>query len=77
MHVPMTDRCCPKQGALSLRCPRASSLAVRGARAQVSTVLTEVVCVAQVEDVAAVHVVVEGLLDQVLWLVPGQLGHPG
>lgn len=39
-------------------------------------VLTEVVRVAQVEGVAAVHVVVQGLLDQVLRLVPGQLRHP-
>lgn len=35
------------------------------------------VCVAEVEDVTAVHVMVEGLLDQVLRLIPGQLGHPG
>lgn len=42
-----------------------------------AAVLTQVVRVAKVEHVAAVHVVVEGLLDQVLRLVPGQLGHPG
>lgn len=39
--------------------------------------LTEVVRVAQVEGVAAVHVVVQRLLDQVLRLIAGQLGHPG
>lgn len=33
--------------------------------------------VAEVEHIAAVHVMVEGLLDQVLRLIPGQLGHPG
>lgn len=33
--------------------------------------------IAEVEDVTAVHVMVEGLLDQVLRLIPGQLGHPG
>ena len=42
-----------------------------------SAVLTEVVRVSQVEDVTAVHVMVQGLLDQVLRLVPSQLGHPG
>lgn len=40
-------------------------------------ILTEVVRVAEVEHIAAVHVMVEGLLDQVLRLVPGQLRHPG
>ena len=39
-------------------------------------VLTEVVRVAEVEDVTAVHVMVQGLLNQVLRLVPGQLCHP-
>ena len=38
--------------------------------------LTEMVRVAEVEGVAAVHVVVQGLLDQVLRLIPGQLRHP-
>lgn len=38
-------------------------------------VLTEVVRIAEVEDVTAVHVMVQGLLDQVLRLVPGQLRH--
>lgn len=42
-------------------------------RLGVGVLLTEVVCVAEVEHVAAVHVVVQGLLDQVLWLVPRQL----
>lgn len=35
------------------------------------------VSIAEVEYVAAVHVMVEGLLNQVLRLVPGQLCHPG
>lgn len=39
-------------------------------------VLTEVVRIAEVEHVTAMHVMVEGLLDQVLRLIPGQLGHP-
>lgn len=30
----------------------------------------------QVEGVTAVYVMVKGLLDQVLGLVPGELGHP-
>ena len=42
---------------------------------QGDVVLTEVVRVAEVEDVTAVHVMVQGLLDQVLRLVPGQLRH--
>lgn len=37
--------------------------------------LTQVVGAAQVEGVAAVHVVVQGLLNQVLRLVPRQLRH--
>lgn len=45
-------------------------------RARPQAVLTQVVRVAEVEGVAAVHVVVQGLLDQVLGLVPRQLGHP-
>lgn len=35
------------------------------------------VSIAEVEYIAAVHVMVEGLLNQVLRLVPGQLSHPG
>lgn len=58
----------PKRGA-------PSPLPGPGPRA--STLLTQVVCVAEVEHIAAVHVVVQRLLDQVLRLVPGQLGHPG
>lgn len=37
--------------------------------------LTQVVGAAQVEGVAAVHVVIQGLLNQVLRFVPGQLRH--
>lgn len=43
---------------------------------QGDVVLTEVMRVAEVEDVTAVHVMVQGLLNQVLRLVPGQLRHP-
>lgn len=64
-----------KQGTLPPLCPQRSLPGCQVAR--VSTVLTEVVRISQVEDVAAVHVMVQGLLDQVLWLVPSQLGHPG
>lgn len=39
--------------------------------------LTEVVCTAEVEDVTAVDVVVQGFLYQVLGLVTCELGYPG
>lgn len=39
-------------------------------------ILTLVVCQSHGENVATVNVVVQGLLDEVLRLVPRQLGHP-
>ena len=68
----------PNKGGLPAPLLATPSLASPGPRPRtVSEVLTEVVRVAEVEHVTAVHVMVEGLLDQVLRLIPGQLGHPG
>jgi len=39
--------------------------------------LTEVVSTAEVEDVTAVDMMVQGFLDQVLGLITCQLCHPG
>lgn len=47
----------------------------RGCVAATAGSLTQVVGAAQMEGVAAVHVVVQGLLNQVLRFIPRQLGH--
>lgn len=39
--------------------------------------LTEVVCTAEVEDVTAMDVVVQGFLNQILGLVTRELRYPG
>lgn len=39
--------------------------------------LTEVVCTAEVEDVTAVDMVVQGFLDQILGLITCELRYPG
>jgi len=39
-------------------------------------ILTEVVCIAEVEGVTAVHMMVECFFNQVLWLIAGKLCHP-
>lgn len=67
---------CPKQRTL---CPVSPSRLPPGQPRPTppgSAVLTEVVRIAEVEHVAAVDVMVEGLFDQILRLIPGQLGHP-
>lgn len=68
----------PNQGSVpTLWRPLLAAWVVAQGSRQGDAVLTEVVRVAEVEDVTAVHMMVQGLLDQVLRLVPSQLGHPG